>query len=127
MSPKKCIQTEYRNLSEEALKAMARGEAALCTLGGPGEEGAGYKGYGYAMFVELLSAALQGGHYGQYLTGKDENGNDWELSAKSLFCSLILSAQVQHRAHTAHEVDWNTIWCECEKDIYHLIGDFVKE
>lgn len=25
------------------------------------------------------------------LVGKDENGNDWELSAKSLFCSLILS------------------------------------
>lgn len=61
------------------------------------------------------------------VTGKDENGNHWELSAKSLFCSLILSAQVQKREHTAHDVDWNTIWCECEKDIYHLIRDFVKE
>lgn len=61
------------------------------------------------------------------VTGKDENGNYWELSAKSLFCSLILSAQVQNREHTAHDVDWNTIWCECEKDIYHLIRDFVKE
>lgn len=62
------------------------------------------------------------------VTGKDENGNYWELSAKSLFCSLILSAKVQkQREHTAHEVDWNTIWCECDKDIYYLIRDFVKE
>ena len=61
--------------SADALKAMARGEAALCTLGGPGEAGAGYKGYGFAMFVELLSAVLQNGHYGKYLTGKDANGN----------------------------------------------------
>jgi LDH2 family malate/lactate/ureidoglycolate dehydrogenase len=64
----------YVGTADEALKAMARGEAALCTLGGPGEEGAGYKGYGYAMFVELLSAALQDGNYGKALTGKGENG-----------------------------------------------------
>ncbi|MBR6649196.1 MAG: hypothetical protein IKL29_07455 [Bacteroidaceae bacterium] len=62
------------------------------------------------------------------VTGKDENGNDWELSAKSLFCSLLLSAKVQqNREHTAHDVDWNTIHCECSKDIYHLIQEFVKE
>ena len=60
------------------------------------------------------------------LVGKDENGNDWELSAKSLFCSLILAAKVQNREHTAHDVDWNTVWCECEKDIYQLISNFVK-
>ena len=53
---------------------MAKGECALCTLGGPGEEGAGYKGYGYAMFVELLSAVLQDGSYGKSLTGIGENG-----------------------------------------------------
>lgn len=60
------------------------------------------------------------------LVGKDENGSGWELSAKSLFCSLILEAKVQHREHTAHDVDWNTIWCECDEDIYRLISDFVK-
>ena len=53
---------------------MARGEAALATLGGPGEEGCGYKGYGFALFVELLSAALQDGNYGKALTGKGANG-----------------------------------------------------
>ncbi len=65
----------YEGSSEEALKAMARGEAALCTLGGPGEEQCGYKGYGFALFVELMSAVLSDGHYGKYLTGKDENGS----------------------------------------------------
>ena len=64
----------YKGQAGEALKAMARGEAALCTLGGPGEEGAGYKGYGFAMFVELLSAVLQDGNYGKALTGLGEGG-----------------------------------------------------
>lgn len=60
------------------------------------------------------------------LVGKDENGNDWSLSAKSLFCSVIMSAKLQrNREHTAHEVDWNTIYCECEEDIYTLIQEFV--
>ena len=77
--------------------------------------------------VERFSKAVQTVDVDVRLVGKDENGNDWELSAKSLFCSLILAAQVQkHRDHTAHDVDWNTIWCECDKDIYDLISEFVK-
>lgn len=60
------------------------------------------------------------------LVGKDENGKPWEMSAKSLFCSLVLAARVQHRKHTAHDVDWNTLYCVCEKDIYMLIKDFVR-
>ncbi len=78
----------YEGSSADALKTMARGEAALCTLGGPGEEGCGYKGYGFAMFVELLSAALQNGHYGQYLTGKDENGNKRPFGLGHFFIAI---------------------------------------
>ena len=59
----------------EALKRIRQGTAALTTLGGIGEALGGYKGYGYAMAVELLSAALQDGNYGKALNGKDENGN----------------------------------------------------
>ena len=59
----------------EALKKIRNGTAALTTLGGIGEELGGYKGYGYAMVVELLSAVLQDGWYGKDLDGKDENGN----------------------------------------------------
>lgn len=59
----------------EALKMIRNGTAALTTLGGIGEALGGYKGYGFAMIVELLSAALQDGMYGKDLDGKDENGN----------------------------------------------------
>lgn len=58
-----------------ALKKIRGGEAALTTLGGIGEALGGYKGYGFAMAVELFSAMLQDGSYGKELDGKDENGN----------------------------------------------------
>lgn len=60
------------------------------------------------------------------LKGRDENGSDWDISGKSLLASLIVSQKEQlYREHTAHEVDWNTIWCECKEDIYNKISDFV--
>ena len=60
------------------------------------------------------------------LIGKDENGCDWNLSAKSLLGSLVLTQKMQKaREHTAHDVDWNTTWVECEKDIYQLIEEFI--
>lgn len=58
-----------------ALKKIRNGTAALTTLGGIGEALGGYKGYGYAMVVELLSAVLQDGIYGKDLNGKDKDGN----------------------------------------------------
>ena len=58
-----------------ALKKIRNGTAALTTLGGIGEDLGGYKGYGYAMVVELLSAVLQDGDYGKDLDGKDADGN----------------------------------------------------
>ena len=58
-----------------ALKKIRAGTAALTTLGGIGEALGGYKGYGFAMIVELLCAALQDGAYGKDLDGKDEQGN----------------------------------------------------
>ena len=58
-----------------ALKKIRNGTAALTTLGGIGEALGGYKGYGFALVVETLSAVLQDGMYGKDLDGKDENGN----------------------------------------------------
>ena len=60
--------------NEEILKALVDGTAALAPLGGIGDELAGYKGYGYAAVVEILSAALAGGKFMKALTGVDENG-----------------------------------------------------
>jgi len=62
--------------SQEILKMLVDGTAALAPLGGgPGDEMCGYKGYGYAAVVEILSAALAGGNFMKALTGVDENGN----------------------------------------------------
>ena len=60
--------------SEQILKDLVSGEAALAPLGGIGEEMAGYKGYGFATAVEILSAALQGGGFMHQLTGIGEHG-----------------------------------------------------
>jgi LDH2 family malate/lactate/ureidoglycolate dehydrogenase len=60
--------------SEQILKDLVSGEAALAPLGGIGEELAGYKGYGYATVVEVFSAALQAGSFLHQLTGIGENG-----------------------------------------------------
>lgn len=56
------------------LEKMLERRASLLPLGGKGEETAGYKGYGYAMVVELLSAALQNGIYLRDTLGIVENG-----------------------------------------------------
>jgi len=55
--------------SEEILKMLVNGTAALTPLGGVGEELAGYKGYGYATAVEIMSAAFQQGSFMKMLTG----------------------------------------------------------
>ena len=60
--------------SAEILKALVDGTAALAPLGGIGEDLAGYKGYGYAAVVEILSAALAGGEFMKALTGVSADG-----------------------------------------------------
>ncbi len=60
--------------SDTILKALVSGDAALTPLGGVGEDMAGYKGYGYAAVVEILSAALAGGQFMKALTGVSEEG-----------------------------------------------------
>jgi LDH2 family malate/lactate/ureidoglycolate dehydrogenase len=60
--------------SSQILKDLVSGEAALAPLGGIGEELGGYKGYGYATVVEILSAALQAGSFMKMLTGIGADG-----------------------------------------------------
>lgn len=61
--------------SGQILKQMRAGNCALLPIGGMGEETGGYKGYGFAAIVEILSAALAGGPYMRALSGKDREGN----------------------------------------------------
>ena len=60
--------------SAAILKALVDGTAALAPLGGIGDKLGGYKGYGYAAVVEILSAALAGGQFMKALTGVGEDG-----------------------------------------------------
>lgn len=60
---------ESKTDAQEVLKDLVAEKAALTPLGGIGEETAGYKGYGYATVVEILSAALQSGSYMKMLLG----------------------------------------------------------
>ena len=62
--------------SGEILREMRKGNCALLSIGGLGEETGGYKGYGFTTIVEILSAALAGGPFMKALSGKDENGNN---------------------------------------------------
>lgn len=55
--------------SPQILQALTSGQAALAPLGGIGEQLGGYKGYGYATVVEMLSAALQQGSFLGALSG----------------------------------------------------------
>ncbi len=55
--------------SKKVLKMLVDGSAACTPLGGIGEEGAGYKGFGYATAVEIMCAALQEGSYLRDLSG----------------------------------------------------------
>ena len=64
-----------RTDTDQVLVDLTRGMAALAPLGGLGELTAGYKGYGYAAVVEILSAALQNGSYLKALNGFDKDGN----------------------------------------------------
>jgi L-2-hydroxycarboxylate dehydrogenase (NAD+) len=64
-----------RTDTEQVLIDLTKDKAALTPLGGLGEETAGYKGYGYATVVEVLSAALQGGAFLKALNGFDDQGN----------------------------------------------------
>ncbi|MFA7075320.1 MAG: Ldh family oxidoreductase [Candidatus Izemoplasmatales bacterium] len=61
--------------SNQILKDLVNNQVALAPLGGIGEELAGYKGYGYATVVEILSSALQAGSFLRMLSGIDENNN----------------------------------------------------
>ena len=57
------------------LAALPDDLASMLPLGGMGELLAGYKGYGLAVIVEILSAGLSGGPFMKGLTGINEDGS----------------------------------------------------
>lgn len=80
-----------RTDTEQVLKDLLTGGAALTPLGGIGEEMGGYKGYGYATVVEILSAALQGGAFLKALSGM-ENGKKVPYRLGHFFIAINIEA-----------------------------------
>ncbi len=78
--------------TDAILRELNTGEAALAPLGGIGEELAGYKGYGYATVVEILSAALQQGHYLKMLTGIGASGEKVPFHLGHFFIAIDTNA-----------------------------------
>lgn len=78
--------------SAQILKDLTSGKAALAPLGGIGEEMGGYKGYGYATVVEILSAALQQGSYLKMLMGIGEHGEKVPYALGHFFIAIDTEA-----------------------------------
>ena len=118
----------------QILADLNTGDAALAPLGGIGEELGGYKGYGYATVVEILSAALQAGSYLRMLTGKKDGKNvpyhlghffmaidtnafmgeaEFRKTTGDILRELRASRKApgQDRIFTAGEKEW-LVWCE---------------
>jgi L-2-hydroxycarboxylate dehydrogenase (NAD+) len=64
----------YVSDANALLEMFLQTSAALLPLGGAGELMAGYKGYGLALMVEILSAAFSGGPFLYGVSGVDETG-----------------------------------------------------
>ncbi len=84
----------YKTDPDEVLNDMLVGKAALLPLGGAGEEFSGYKGYGYATVVEILSAALQQGAFLWGLSGM-ENGKKVPYRVGHFFIAINVEAFVE--------------------------------
>lgn len=135
--------------SDEILKGLTDGTAALAPLGGIGEELGGYKGYGYATVVEILSAALQAGSFLKLITNVDHEGNKrpyhlghfFIVINPEAFCGLETFKKIagdilrdlraskkapgEERIYTAGEKEW-LVWQE-RKDKGVPIGEAVQK
>ena len=140
---------EPKTDSPQILKDLSKGQAALAPLGGLGEDLGGYKGYGYAAAVEILSAALQAGSFLHGLSGLDTDGNrqpyhlghffivvdpeafmglaSFKKTAGDILRALRASQKApgQERIYTAGEKEYLT-WLE-RKELGVPIGESVQK
>lgn len=77
--------------AHQVLIDLVKGNAALVPLGGIGEDLAGYKGYGYATVVEILSAALQDGSFLKGLVGFSPEGKPQPYHLGHFFMAVNIS------------------------------------
>ena len=135
--------------SNAILKALVDGTAALTPIGGAGDVMCGYKGYGYAAVVEILSSALTGGPFMKALTGVSADGKpqmyhlghfffvinpEFFMGLETLkkttgdICRALRASEKapgQERIYTAGEKEWLT-WQD-RKDKGVPVGEAVQK
>ncbi len=87
------VDPEGKPLTESTaiLRRFGEETAALLPLGGAGELYAGYKGYGLAVMVEILSAAMAGGVFMKDLLGFGPDGSPRPFMVGHFFLALDIA------------------------------------
>ncbi len=85
----------YRHDTHQVLIDLTKDLAALTPLGGQGEELGGYKGYGYAMVVELMSSALSQANFLKALSGVGPDGKSTSIELGHFFMAIKIDAFVE--------------------------------
>ncbi len=85
-------QGEFINDPALTLANLSKETAALLPLGGAGELLGGHKGYGLAVMVEILSAALQNGAFLYGLTGIAADGSQKPHGLGHFFMAIDIQA-----------------------------------
>lgn len=80
-----------RTDTAQVLLDLTKGKAALTPLGGVGEDMGGYKGYGYATVVELLSSALSGNPWMRALSGTGPDGAKAPIPIGHFFLAIDIA------------------------------------
>ena len=83
-----------RTDTNQVLIDLTKGKAALAPLGGIGEDTAGYKGYGYATIVEMLSTALSTANFMKALNGVGPDGKPKPILLGHFFIAINIESFV---------------------------------
>jgi len=83
---------KYRHDTKQVLVDLTKDKAALTPLGGLGEDLSGYKGYGNAMVVELLSSALSQANFMKALMGVGKDGKPAPIELGHSFLAIKIDA-----------------------------------
>lgn len=82
-----------RTDTDGILKDMVLGKCALTPMGGAGDKMGGYKGYGWAAVVEMLSICFQSGPFGEAVCGIDRTtGKPCPMPLGHFFLAIDIEA-----------------------------------
>jgi LDH2 family malate/lactate/ureidoglycolate dehydrogenase len=124
---------------QQVLKDLTSGKSSLAPLGGIGEVTGGYKGYGYATVVEVLSAALSSANFLRACYGTTPDGKAGPIELGQFFFAANVEAfttldifkkncgDIMRELRTAKIAEGATrIWTAGEKE-YEAYHQLLKE